>query len=146
MVDYEGIFFDEDEVKKIQAYETHKLANIHECIHCTFIYKPTDKEIYNELVNKEISVYLTSYGYDENNSGFLIEFPKEYRKYYRNLDKNNNIVKPHITTSISDNGEAKNTRNLTFYPLKEKIKVTGKFGYWIKDGINEYVSFEPYNK
>ncbi len=104
MVDYEGIFFDDEEVKKIQAYETHKHANMHEAIHCTFIYKPTDNEIYDELVNKEISIYLTSYGYDENNSGFLIEIPKEYLKYYKNYDKNNNIVKPHITTSISDSG------------------------------------------
>lgn len=147
MVDYEGIFFDEEEVKKIQAYELNRLANIHECIHVTFIYKPDNDHIYDELLNKEIDVYLISYGSSKNNSGFEVEIPEEYMKYYNNYDIQGKYVNPHLTASISDNGKAKDTHNLKFTPLKEKIKITGKFGYWIKeDNGEEYLSYEPQKK
>lgn len=146
MVDYEGIFFDDEEVKKIQKYESHRLKNIHEKIHCTFVYRPSNDELYDELLNKEIDVYLISYGYSKNNSGFEIEIDSKYMKYYNNLDSNNNIKKPHITASISDNGKSKNTDKLNFVPLEKKVKIKGKFGYWVIYDNNEYVSFEPHRK
>ena len=146
MIDYEGLFFDENEVKKIKSYELNDLGNIHECIHCTFVYKPNKKQLYEELLNKEISIYLISYGSNKNNSGFEVEIPEEYMKYYNNYDSNNNYVKPHITASISNNGKSKDTCKLKFTPLKEKIKITGRFGYWIKEENKEYVTFNPYNK
>lgn len=146
MIDYEGIFFDDEEVKKIQKYELNNLGNIHEKVHCTFVYKPTNDQIYDELVNKEISIYLISYGSGKNNSGFEVEIPEEYMKYYNNYDIHGNYVKPHLTSSISDNGKSKDTHKLKFSPLKEKIKITGKFGYWIKTDTEEYLSFEPQKK
>lgn len=146
MVDYEGIFFDEDEVKKIQSYEQNFLGNVHECIHCTFIYKPDNDHLYEELLNKEIDIYLVSYGSNKNNSGFEVEIPEKYMKYYHNYDSNNNYVKPHITASISNNGKSKDTCKLKFTPLKEKVKITGRFGYWIKEENKEYVTFNTYNK
>ena len=39
-----------------------------------------------------------------------------------------------------------NTKNLNFKPLEKPIKLVGKFGYWIKEEDNEYLSFEPYTK
>ena len=147
MVDYEGIFFDENECKKIRGLEKNPHANIHECIHCTFIYKPSNDQIYDFLLNKEIDIYLISYGSSKNNSGFEVEIPEEYMKYYDNYDIEGNYVKPHLTASISDNGKSKDTCKLKFTPLEEKVKITGKFGYWIKeDDGNEYLSFEPYKK
>ena len=144
MIDYEGIFFDDEEVKKIQSYELNHLGCINDCVHCTFVYKPTDEKIYDELLNKEISIYLISYGSSKNNSGFEVLIPKKYMKYYNNYDINGNYVKPHLTSSISKNGKSKDTCKLKFTPLKEKIKVTGRFGYWIKEDTKEYVSFKPY--
>ena len=146
MIDYEGLFFDENEVKKIKSYELNDLGNIHECIHCTFVYKPNKDKLYEELLNKEISIYLISYGSNKNNSGFEVEIPKEYMKYYNNFDIHGNYVKPHLTSSISDNGKSKDTCKLKFTPLKEKVKITGRFGYWIKEDTKEYVSFEKQNK
>ena len=49
MVDYEGLFFDKDEIKKIKALQLHPFNNIHECIHCTFIYQPDNDKLYDEL-------------------------------------------------------------------------------------------------
>ena len=147
MVDYEGIFFDENECRKIRGLEKNPLPNIHECIHCTFIYKPLNDQIYDFLLDKEISIYLISYGSSKNNSGFEIEIPEEYMKYYNNYDIKGKYVKPHLTASISKNGKSKDTCKLKFTPLISKVKITGRFGYWIKeDNGDEYVSFEPHKK
>lgn len=37
-----------------------------------------------------------------------------------------------------------NTKNLNFKTLEKPIKLIGKFGYWIKDNNNEYLSYEPF--
>lgn len=42
--------------------------------------------------------------------------------------------------------KASNTKNLNFKPLETPIKLTGRFGYWIKEENKEYLSFEPYLK
>ena len=129
MVSYEGLFFKKKDILK---YEKVHLPIINDEIHCTFKYKPNEKEIFNELVNKVYNVKLISYGYSENNSGFEIELPASLEKYYINTDKNGNYVKPHITVSISENGASVDTRKLKFTPLQKKITIKGKFGFWIK--------------
>ena len=147
MVAYEGIFFDEDEINKIKSYELRFLGKIHNKMHCTFVYKPQNEDLFDELLNKEISINLISYGYDNNNSGFEVLIPEYYMKYYKHYDRNGDIVKPHITSSISNKGKSKNTRYLKFTPLKEQVKITGRFGYWIiDDNGKEYLSFKPQKK
>lgn len=148
MLSYEGIFFDEDMVDIIHSLEKGKLSSINDNIHCTFKYHPNNNEIFNEIVGKVFEVYLIGYGNDGKNSGFEVLLPRELEKYYINFDEENPMVLkvPHITASLEVDAKASNTKNLDFKPLDTPIKLTGRFGYWIKEENKEYLSFEPYSK
>ena len=50
-----------------------------------------------------------------------------------------------VLNSIKAGANASDARLLNFIPLKRPIKITGRFGYWIKEDDNEYLSYEPYN-
>ena len=146
MLSYEGLFFDEEAIKIIKSLEKKKLPIINDVIHCTFKYHPLEEEIFNELVGKEFEIELIGYGCDGKNSGFSLKLPDELLKYYINYEEKNprKIKIPHITTSLAENAKAENTKNLKFIPLENPTKITGKFGYWIKNQSNEYIIFEPY--
>ena len=148
MLSYEGIFFDKDMTELIHSLEKEKLERVNDEIHCTFKYHPLDEEIFNEIVGKYFDIYLIGYGNDGQNSGFEILLPEELKKFYINYDEENlNILKvPHITASLANNAKASNTKNLKFIPLENPVKLVGRFGYWIKDVDNEYVSYEIYSK
>jgi len=148
MVHYEGIFFEADAVDLIHSLERGKLARVNDEIHCTFKYHPTSNEVFNEIVGKSFEVYLIGYGNDGQNSGFEILLPDELKNYYINYDEENPTVLnvPHITASLAEEAKAVDTKNLIFDPLETPIKLVGKFGYWIKDENNEYLSYDPYSK
>ena len=150
MLSYEGIFFDEENVKIIHSLESRQLPNINDEIHCTFKYHPNESEIFNDIVGKSFEVYLIGYGNDGKNSGFQVSFSDELTPYYINYDEEDSkkLKVPHITASLADGAEAFNTKNLKFKPLEKPIKVVGKFGYWIKNEDEEHLSFEqwPINK
>ena len=148
MLSYEGIFFEEDIVNIIHSLEKEKLARVNDEIHCTFKYHPNNNEIFDEIVGQVFEIYLVGYGNDGQNSGFEILLPEELREYYINFDEQNpDVLKvPHITASLAEGAKASNTKNLDFKPLEKPIKLIGRFGYWIKDENNEYLSFEPYAK
>ena len=82
------------------------------------------------------------------NSGFQISLPEELMPFYINYDEQNpDVLKvPHITASLAEGTKASNTKNLEFKPLEKPIRIVGKFGYWIKDGNNEHLSYDPYSK
>lgn len=146
MVHYEGIFFDKKTEEYIHSLESKQLDVINDILHVTFVYNPSKDKIYNDLVGKYFDVYLISYANDGNNSGFEVELPDYLMKYYHNYDEVNNVLKePHITASISKLSNANNTKNLKFNKFENKIKITGRFGLWIKEEDNEYLSFEKYN-
>ena len=145
MVHYEGIFFDQKTQDYIISLDKNRLPIINDEIHCTFKVKPTNDELLDELLEKDIEIELIGYGSDGKNSGFEIKIPEEYMKYYINYEEENptKLKKPHITTSITADSKAYLTKNLTFSPLKKPIKVKGKFAYWIKDeNGTEYLSYE----
>ena len=146
MISYEGIFFEDDMANLIHSLETKKLTLVNDVMHCTFKYHPMDEEILNDIVGEKFEVYLISYGNDGQNSGFEILLPDKLKKYYINYDEENpTILKPpHITASLAESAKASNTKKLTFKPLEKKVKLTGRFGYWIKDGDIEYLSYKPY--
>ncbi len=148
MLSYEGLFFDKDTVELIHLLETNMLDEVNDEIHCTFKYKPTKEEVFNEIVGKRFEVFLIGYGNDGMNSGFQIALPDELIPYYINYDEQNlNTLKvPHITASLVKGAKASNTKNLEFTPLEKPIKIIGKFGYWIKDKNGEYLSYKAYPK
>ena len=146
MVNYEGIFFEGESVDKIRFLEGEPLARLIENLHCTFKYKPLTNEIFDDLVGKEIEVTVVGYGNDGRNSGFEIELPPEIMEYYINYDGNDSdkLKVPHITVSLAKGAKAVDTAFLDFKKLANPFKVTGRFGYFIKEDNNAYVSYEPY--
>lgn len=146
MLSYEGIFFEAEVVELIHSLESKKLDKINDKIHCTFKYHPSEEEIFNNIVGKNFEVFLIGYGNDGMNSGFQILLPDELIPYYINYDEQNpDVLKvPHITASLSEGAKASSTKNLEFKPLEKPIRIVGKFGYWIKDENNEYLSYNPY--
>lgn len=147
MLSYEGIFFEGKTAALIHSLEAVQLPIVNDEIHCTFKYHPKENEIFDDLVGKEIEVLLIGYGYDKNNSGFQLQLPSEIMQYYINYDEDNpqKLKVPHITASLSIGAKACQTKDLYFEPLPKPIAIIGRFGYWIKDNGNEYVSYEPYN-
>lgn len=147
MLSYAGIFFDSDTIQLIHSLESNTLPNINDEIHCTFKYHPTEEEMFDEIVGRTFELYLIGYANDGKNSGFEVQLSKELIPYYINFDEQNmdKLKIPHITASLEEGAKAFDTKNLKFQPIPP-IKVTGKFGYWIKDNDKEYVSFIPYKK
>lgn len=146
MVSYEGIFFDEETTKLIHSLETKTLALVNDEIHFTLKYHPTKEEIFNNLVGQEFEIILIGYGNNNRNSGFEIKLPKELLPYYINYDEQNpkKLKIPHITASLSENAKSADTKNLKFEPLKQPIKIKGRFGFWIKEEHQEYLSYSPF--
>ena len=144
MLSYEGIFFDEEEEKKIFSLEKKNLGIINDRLHCTFKYHPTKEEIFNNLVGEYFDLYLIGYGSDNKNSAFMVTLPEELNEYYINYDTDNKVKVPHITVSLSKGARANDSKDLDFKALNKPIKVRGRFGYFIKDDGKEYASFEPY--
>lgn len=146
MLKYEGLFFDDEMTDLIHLLEEKRLPSVNDILHCTFKYHPSDDEIFNDLVGKTFTVYLVGYGNDGQNSGFELILPDELKKYYINCDGQDSkvLTKPHITASLAEDAKAVNTKNLNFIPLENKVKLTGRFGYWIENETEEYVSYSPY--
>lgn len=146
MLSYEGLFFDEETTNFIHSLEKNMLANVNDEIHCTFKYHPKEKEIFNCIAGKSFDVYIVGYANDGFNSGFEILLPEELKDFYINYDEENpSLLKiPHITASLADGAKASKTKNLRFEKLDKPIKITGKFGFWIKEDNREYLSFKPY--
>ena len=149
MVHYEGIFFDKKTQDYIISLDKNKLPVLNDEIHCTFKPKPTNEELFDELLGQEIEIELIGYGSDGKNSGFEVKIPEKYMKYYINYEEEDptKLKNPHSTTSISEDTKANLTKNLNFISLDSPIKVTGKFAYWIKeeDGT-EYLTYEKQKK
>ena len=141
MVDYEGLFIDSEELEKLFKNEGTFLGNRNDLPHITFLYKPDGKHLIEDVIGKSITCYLTAYGCDGDNSAFQVSLPDDYNDLYLNKDENGDVIEPHITVSLSDNGKAINSRYLTYVKLKEPIPVNGTFGYWIKDSGKEYPLF-----
>ncbi len=109
----------------IHSLEKEQLPVINDEIHCTFKYHPSENEIFDELVGKEIEVLLIGYGFDGKNSGFVLQLPSEIIPYYINYDEDNpGILKvPHITASLAEGSKASETKQLPFVTLKNPIPV-----------------------
>ena len=142
MINYEGIFFEDREVEKLFQNEGTFLGIRNDIPHITFLYKPDKEHLLENVIGEEVACYLTGYGCDGENSAFMVSFPDRYTEYYQNKDQDGKTVIPHVTVSLSLNGKAVHSKDLTFVKFKEPVLVTGRFGYWIHDNDKEYVQFE----
>ena len=142
MVKYVGIFIDANDVGKIIENEKVCLAKRPKNFHCTMQYMPQDLKSFNDIMGKKVVIALTGHGNDGENSGYSVQLPDDIKKYFLNADEQGNLKVPHITTSLSDEGNAVNTANLNFEDLEKPIFVRGRFGAFVKEGDLEYISFE----
>ena len=139
MVKYEGLFFEDKDVELIHSLEEGRLDTINDEIHCTFKYRPSDEEIFNDIVGKSYEIELIGYGSNGMNSGFLVKLPEELNNYYLS------DARPHITASLADGAKGNDTKDLNFKRLDKTYKINGRFGYWIMDDDGkEYKSFNKY--
>lgn len=146
---YYGIFFDEEESRKLYTLDDNPLAVKAKNLHVTFRYFPFPNERINDVVGKEIILKVIGKGNNRRNSGLLIEIPYEYRKYYRHrYKKDGEIIRiiPHLTLSLSDDSTPKETRDIEFDSLREPIMVKGRFGYFVSEYIDgekkTYITYE----
>ena len=145
MVTYEGIFFEGDAAELIRFLEPVHLKRPIDKLHCTFKYRPSDNEVFDDIVGTEAEITIVGYGCDNNNSGFEITFPDELLPYYLNCDKSDpsKVTIPHITVSLAEDAKAVNTKNLKFEKLSTPIVVKGRLGYCVRDNGKEYISYSP---
>ncbi len=142
MIVYQRVFFDGKDEKLIRTLEKEQLTMKVRNLHCTFNYRPSDNDVFDDIVGEEIELMLVGYGCDGNNSGFEVKIPEEMLEYYKNY-YGDEIVTPHITTSIAKVENAFDTKDLDFEPFPEPYIIKGKYGYFIGGRSNSFISFEP---
>ncbi|PLS18909.1 hypothetical protein CVD28_00475 [Bacillus sp. M6-12] len=120
---YKGFFLDEESVIRLKEYEGEKrLEKETPNQHITFQFRP--EELFPlSVMNKTFSLMVVGYGNNEENSGFKVALPEELIPYYRGAD----VI--HVTTSLSENGKAMNTRHLNFKAITP-FEITGQLGYY----------------
>lgn len=142
---FQGIFLDEKTEEKLINLQKEKLEFNIKNMHITF--KFGDIEEYpKELMGKKFKLNIIGYASDGKNSGFLVEIPKEIKKYYKNSSAS------HITVSLGEvdgiKGKAVDTGKLEFKPLNEPIEISGQLGYFIygKGRCMDNQAIEEYKK
>lgn len=141
MVEYFGIFFNEENSKIIFDNEKQHLEFLPNNFHCTFAFRPNQIELFNQFVGMDVGVTLIGYDNNNANSGFEIAFDEKFKDLFKNFDKNGNPKTPHITTSLAKGARAVNTCDLRFSTIKP-INITGKFGYFVIENNKGFISFD----
>ncbi len=90
--------------------------------HITFHYRP--QTVDKTLFGTKIIVTIIGYGFDEQNEGLLVTLNSDNEKINDMIQQ---IPVPHITLSISDDGQAVNTRYLSFEKT-DPIEIIGSYG------------------
>ena len=149
---YYGIFFDENSKKIISRLDINKLDVEPEYFHITFRYLPNKDERINDVVGEEYTLKIIGSANNGKNSGVLIEIPNEIKKYYlHRYEKDGKEIPiiPHMTLSIMNDAQNRDTRDLNFKMLNNPIEVKGKFGYCIEevpdDKTSRYITFKKDN-
>lgn len=128
MIEYVGLFIDEDGIKDLKNNEKCRLVKLPKSFHLTLEYKPKNLDSYKNILGKSFKIKVVGYGSGSKNSGYLVELPDELLYYYKNTDKNGEIKPAHITMSLSNDGHAVDTAFLNFQQI-DPFYVSGKIDY-----------------
>ena len=90
--------------------------------HVTFQYMPI--QVCEDLFGERIEVTITGYGSDNENEGLLVQCRADHPVLQEMIRQ---IPVPHITLSVSENGQAVNTRYLRFHSIPY-LQCVGTFG------------------
>ena len=119
---YAGLFVDPGDLHE-KAQPT--LEREIEYPHVTTSFKPNIDQLHLDQIGEKAKIYAVGYGNDEKNEGLLVRIMSDDPVLQEACDK---IETPHITLSISNKGQAKNTAFLDFTMLDEPFMVEGRYG------------------
>ena len=120
---YIGCFIESEAYAKIlQRIPENRLDRVIEHPHVTFAYLPLN--VNESLFHEEIRIKVTGYGNDNENEGVKVELSTENLLLQEMMK---DITVPHITISVSAEGESVNTKFLSFSAI-EPFEITGRFG------------------
>lgn len=131
---YAGIFVEPDELySKIQPTLYQKVKDPH----VTTSFKPQAPQINLEQIGSSARIYAVGYGNDGKNEGLLVEVEADDPIIQQACDA---LETPHITISVSEDGQAKDTAFLDFSPLEEPFEITGKYGLFTQGTVVKDIS------
>ncbi len=126
--EYIGCFLNREELfQKVSSIRNGSLPNEKPLPHITFVYKP--ETVPEDLFGESITVTVTGYGNDGNNEGLQVSLASNNPAINKMIS---NIPVPHITLAVSDDGQAVNTRYISFSPISP-FTITGYFGGYIDE-------------
>lgn len=129
MIEFVGLFIDEMGIEVLKNNEKNRLEKLPKSFHLTLEYRPKNVDFYKRILNKKYEIKVVGYACDGDNSGYLVEIPKELKTYYKNTYKNGQLKPAHITMSMAKNGHAVYTANLNFQPI-DPFYVVGEVRYF----------------
>lgn len=126
---YNGLFVNPEELyQKVPP----TLENPIKYPHVTFNFKPDTSELRLSELGSGTKIRAIGYGNDGKNEGLLVEVETDdpvIKQAYEALET------PHITLSVSEDGQAKDTINLEFKPLETPIEIAGKYGLFLQGTV-----------
>ncbi len=126
---YIGCFLDSEELAGMVALlGKERLARVIANPHVTFRYQPDTVD--SGLFGEKVLVTAVGYGCDGENEGLKVELQMENPRLAKLAEA---IAVPHITLSVSKDGESVNTRYLDFTPIAP-FTLTGVFGGYTLSG------------
>lgn len=126
---YIGCFPDPVEfAEKISRLGGQRLARVIANPHVTFRYQP--ETVDRDLFGEKITVTVVGYGRDRENEGLKVKLDIGDPRLAKLAE---GIAVPHITLSVSEDGESVNTRYLDFSPV-EPFTLTAVFGGFTLSG------------
>lgn len=122
MIVYVGIFLNPASIKLLME-KAFRLEREVQNMHCTFSFRPDAETVsaFEKIEGEPAKLVVIGKGYNNENSGFLVELPEEIKALYKNT------AVPHITVYVGENGKPVNTGKLNFKPC-EQFEVEGVFG------------------
>ena len=126
---YIGCFLDPEELaRKVKPLGKQRLERVIANPHVTFRYHP--ETVDRSLFGEKIVVAVVGYGCDGENEGLKVQLQIENPRLAKLAER---IAVPHITLSVSADGESVNTRYLVFSPV-EPFTLTAVFGGFTLSG------------
>ena len=120
---YIGCFVDPEELaRKVEPLGRQRLGRVIANPHVTFRYQP--ETVDRSLFGRKITVIAVGYGCDGENEGLKVQLRIDDPALAKLAER---IAVPHITLSVSLDGESVNTRYLDFSPV-EAFELTAVFG------------------
>lgn len=125
---YTGFFVDRALlVDRLASVNGQSLERKIEHTHVTVKFKP--KVVPMHLFGEKVRIIVTGYGNDARNEGLLVEVESDNDEINHLLSQ---IPTPHITLSVSSDGDPVDTAGLDFKPIK-MFEVVGVFGEMTKE-------------